>query len=238
MKRFIAFSGGVESRTMCALYGDKVDAAIFADTGAEHAKLYESLDKAEERFKEIHPNLEFVRIRNEKWGSLTNYILEQKYFPSFRQRFCTRMFKIEPIDNFLKQFKDEGVELFIGLNADEGDMRTGNHGLLPFVKYSYPLYDQGVTRSMCKGILKALDIEPNFPPYMQRGGCKYCFYKSKKEYRAMIVLAPDEFEEVITLEEELQDERDDFYNIRDSIRILKSRWRPRGCCLIQKRSMG
>lgn len=35
MKRFISFSGGVESRTMAVLFGNKAD-AIFADTGAEH----------------------------------------------------------------------------------------------------------------------------------------------------------------------------------------------------------
>ena len=39
-KQYISFSGGVESRTMALLYGDKAD-AIFSDTGSEHDELYE-----------------------------------------------------------------------------------------------------------------------------------------------------------------------------------------------------
>lgn len=217
MKRFIAFSGGVESRTLCVLYGDKVDAAIFADTGAEHDEMYEKLNLFGQQIKEIHPDFKVIRVRNNKWKTLTNYIKHSKYFPSFNQRFCTRMFKIEPIDDFLKQFKEEGVELMIGLNADEGDQRTGNHGLLPFVKYTYPLYENGINRAMCKNILSQLNIAPNFPVYMQRGGCKYCYYKSKKEYRAFVLLAPDEFDGVIDVEESIQDERKQYFSIRDGI---------------------
>ena len=218
MYRFISFSGGVESRAMCVLYGDKADAAIFSDTGFEHAQLYSELDRFEVELKKIHPELPIIRIRNEKYPEgLPQYIRESKYYPSFRQRFCTRMFKIEPIDNFLRQFKDEGVEIMIGLNAEEGNQRTGNHGLLPFVNYSYPLFDQGVTRAMCKGILKALNVEPNFPPYMRRGGCKGCYYKAKKEFICMMHMAPEEYAEVVELEEAIQDERDDFFAIRDCI---------------------
>lgn len=218
MKHFISFSGGVESRTMCVLYGDKADAAIFSDTGYEHDKLYQELDRFEETLKTIHPDLPIIRIKNENYpGGLPEYIRKSKYYPSFRQRFCTRMFKIEPIDNFLRQFKDEDVEIMIGLNAEEGDQRTGNHGLLPFVNYSYPLYDQNITRAMCKGILNALNVAPDFPPYMRRGGCKGCYYKAKKEFVCMAHMAPDEYSEVMELEEAIQDERDTFFAIRDCI---------------------
>lgn len=218
MKRFISFSGGVESRTMCVLYGDKADGAIFADTKFEHGKLYDELDKFEQEIKKIHPDFTVIRCENEKYpGGLPQYIQESNYYPSFRQRFCTRMFKIEPIDRFLSQFKDEGVEIMIGLNAEEGDQRTGNHGLLSFVDYTYPLHDQGITRAMCKGILNALNIAPDFPPYMRRGGCKGCYYKAKKEYIAMMHLSPDEYEEVMQLEEAIQDDRDDFFSIKSDI---------------------
>ena len=105
----------------------------------------------------------------------------------------------------------------IGLNADEGGQRTGNHGLLKFIDYSYPLFDQGITRAMCKGILKAMNVLPDFPVYMQRGGCKFCYYKSKKEFMAMVFLSPDEMQEVIDLELAIQDEKEEFYNIRDGI---------------------
>lgn len=220
-KLLISFSGGVESRTMAILFGNKAD-AIFADTGSEHLALYAGLNTVEKKIREFHDNdFQIIRVQNEKYGSLEDYIRMSKFFPSFNRRFCTGMFKIEPIDNYLKQFENEGVEIMIGLNADEANLRTGNHGLLPFVKYSYPLVENGINRRMCHEILQAAGIEPNFPPYMQRGGCKFCYYKSKKEYRAMAILDGEEFDEIISLEEDIQDEREEYYHIIPSIPNLR-----------------
>lgn len=216
MKKFIAFSGGVESSTMCVLFGNKAD-AIFADTGFEHAELYKQIDRVEKFVREFHGNnFQVIRVRNER-ETLPESIARQKFYPSFKARYCTRQFKIEPIDNFLRQFESEGAELMIGLNAEEGNSRTGNHGLLQFVKYSYPLFDAGITRAKCIEILNAAGVKPDFPPYMKRGGCVGCYYKSKKEYAAMALLAPDEFEKVAFLEEAIQDHRGTHYGIRDGI---------------------
>lgn len=221
MRRFISFSGGVESRTMALLFGNKAD-AIFSDTGSEHDELYKQLDSVEKIIREFHGNnFKIIKVKNEKYESLESYIRESHFFPSFQARFCTRMFKIEPIDNFLSQYKDEGAELMIGLNADEADLRTGNYGLLPFVKYSYPLLYNAITRKMCLRILDAAGINPNFPPYMKRGGCKFCYYKSRKEYEAMAILNEKEYDEVADLEQEIQDKRDIFFHIISSIPNLR-----------------
>lgn len=205
---------------MCVLFGNKAD-AIFADTGFEHAELYKQIDRVEKFAREFHGNdFQVIRVRNEK-ETLPESIVRQKFYPSFKSRFCTRQFKIEPIDNFLRQFESEGAELMIGLNAEEGNARTGNHGLLPFVKYSYPLFDAGINRAKCIEILNAAGLKPDFPPYMKRGGCIGCYYKSKKEYAAMALLAPDEFEKVAALEEAIQDQRGVHYGIRDGIHNMR-----------------
>lgn len=54
MKKFISFSGGVESTTMCILYG-KDATAIWADTGSEHKKMYERIFSVESEIQKIHP---------------------------------------------------------------------------------------------------------------------------------------------------------------------------------------
>lgn len=221
MKQFISFSGGVESRTMAILFGNKAN-AIFADAGSEHKALYNQLDEVELKIKQFHDNdFKIIKVKNNDFDSLEHCIREKKYFPSFQRRFCTAMFKIEPIDNYLMQYKNEGVKLMIGLNADEANMRTGNHGLLPFVEYSYPLVENGITRKMCLEIINAAGILPNFPPYMQRGGCKFCYYKSKKEYAAMALMADSEFDEIIDLEESIQDKREEYYHIISTIPNLR-----------------
>lgn len=203
MQHFISFSGGVESSTMCVLFGDKAD-AIFADTGFEHQQIYDRIELVEKWVQNFHrPDFKIHKVKNKKYGTLPEYIKSSHFYPNFKTRYCTRMFKIEPIDNYLKQFKDEGAEIMVGLNYDEIDLRTGSHGLLPFVKYSYPLADNRISREGCYIILDKAGLRPNFPPYMKRGGCIGCYFKSEKEYEAMALLNPKEFQEVQDIEEHI-----------------------------------
>jgi len=220
MKKYISFSGGVESSAMCVLFGNKAD-AIFADAGWEHKEIYDRIELVERRCREVHHNnftihkvKASVMHKGEEYDNLKDYIKASRFYPSQMARYCTRAFKIEPIDDFLES---EGeVELMIGLNADEA-CRTGNHGMLSNVKYSYPLIDNNINRKGCIKILSYCGLVPNFPPYMQRGGCVGCFYKSKKEFYAMAQLSPKEFKEVEDIEKEIQDERGKFYSIRKNI---------------------
>ncbi len=220
MKRFIAFSGGVESTTMCLLYG-KGATAVFTDTGSEHAEMYKRIDYVADFLKDIH-NGDFtllklksnVKVKDLNVYSLTDYIKSTKYFPSAKERFCTRLFKIGVLDEFLK---NQGYcELMIGLNADESD-RTGNHGLVGNVKYRYPLIERGITRQGCIDYLEANNLAPNFPAYMRRGGCIFCPFKSKKEYAAMVHLAPEEINLVKEIEESIQDYRGSYFRIRQNM---------------------
>lgn len=199
---------------MALLFGHKAT-PIFADTGFEHAEMYERIEYVEGKLREIHgQTFEVVRIQREG-ENLPEYIKRSKYYPSPIARFCTRMFKIEPMDDFLA--KHVPCEVMIGLNAEEASKRTGNHGLQEGVTYTYPLLDLGITRSDCLAALKQYDLEPRLPIYMRRGGCVGCFYKSKEEYRAMVHLAPEEIRKVAKLERQIQDHRGRHYGIRDGI---------------------
>lgn len=223
MKKFISFSGGVESTTMCILYG-KGAKAIWCDTGAEHKKMYERMDLVESKLKRIHGD-EFeiirlkpsVKVKCEKVDNLLDAVIKQKYMPSPMARYCTRQFKIEPIDNFLSS---EGeCELMIGFNADE-TIREGNHGLKVNVKYSYPLMEAGLNRDDCEDILRLHGLHPEFPVYMLRGGCSMCFYKSEKEYKALYFLNRQEFDEMVDFELRYQDKRQKTYAIMPSGKTL------------------
>ncbi len=220
MDKYIAFSGGVESTAMCILYG-KGATAVFTDTGSEHAEMYKRIDKVEKALVEIHGgDFSLIRLKasvtakGEKVDSLTAYVDRMQFFPSGADRFCTSRFKIAPLDNFLKS-KGES-ELLIGLNADETD-REGNHGLLANVHYKYPLQDDGLNRQDCVDLLDTYGLKPDFPAYMRRGGCIFCPFKSKKEYAAMVHLAPEEINLVKVLEEKAQDKRGKYYRIRQNM---------------------
>ena len=233
MKKFISFSGGVESSTMCVLFGNTAD-AIFADTGFEHQEIYKRLDLVENWCKKFHrEDFKIHRIRS-KYKSLPERIKSQAFYPSFNVRYCTREFKIQPIDEFLKQYEESKCVLMIGLNYEELDrIEKQNHGNMPFVKYRYPLASNRITRKGCIKILIQAGLNPNFPPYMKRGGCIGCFYKSLKEYEIMSLLNPKEFKIVEDLEIELQTtnkegytkKRDKYYSILPVITMTEIRRR-------------
>tara|TARA_R110000868_G_scaffold11756_1_gene57476 strand:- start:8 stop:745 length:738 start_codon:yes stop_codon:yes gene_type:complete len=211
MQKFISYSGGVESTTMLVMFGDKAT-PIFSDTGWEHAALYEWLNAVESK-----TGIHVERIRRDG-ETLPEYISRMKYYPSSMARFCTRRFKIEPIDEYLKSRVP--CELMIGLNYDERD-RTGNHGLIEGVRYSYPLIDLKITREACIEILTNKDLLPKFPSYMKRGGCIGCFWKSKSEFRQMALQSPNEADSVADLEEHIQDERGEWFSVRRGIPSIR-----------------
>ena len=224
MKRFIAFSGGVESTAMCLLYG-KGATAVFTDTGSEHAEMYRRIQYVESMLSEIHGgDFQLIRLRanvkarGEMVGTLTEYVDRVSFFPSGGDRYCTRLFKIAPLDAFLKSQGES--ELLIGLNADETD-REGNYGLLANVQYRYPLQGDGYTRQDCIEILEKYNLKHDFPAYMRRGGCIFCPFKSKKEYAAMVHLALDEINLVRVLEEKAQDKRGKYYRIRHNMPAMR-----------------
>jgi hypothetical protein len=224
MKRFISFSGGVESTTMCILYG-KGAKAIWCDTGAEHTQMYNRMDLVEERLKKLHGgDFEIIRIKPKvkMKGMYVDNLLDavkiQKFMPSQMARYCTRQFKIEPIDLFLSEQGE--CELMIGLNADEEE-REGNWGLKTNVKYLYPLQEDGYNRADCEAILDIHGLHPRFPAYMLRGGCSMCFFKSEKEYKALYYLDKEEFNKMVDFEKSYQDNRTKTFSIMSNGKTLE-----------------
>ena len=223
MDRYISFSGGVESTTMCLLYG-KGAKAIWFDTGAENKEMYERINYVEQKLKDYHKgDFELIRLtaemkhKQDKYYSLEDYVVAIKFMPSQQRRYCTYYFKIKPIDDFLS---NKNCELLIGFNYDEQG-RTGNLEMKSNISYRYPLIEDGLTRDDCEDLLKINGLHPEFPVYMLRGGCRMCFFKTEKEYRAMYHLNRGEFEEVLKFEERIQDKRKKFYSIMGNGKSLR-----------------
>jgi len=224
MKKFISFSGGVESTTMCILYG-KGATAIWCDTGDEEPEMYERINECEIKLKEIHNgDFKLIRIipkvitKKGTFSTLLEGSIIWSLFPSQTKRWCTIYLKIKPIDDFLKAQGD--CELMIGFNADEEPTkdRTGNFMKCKNVYYTYPLYNEGKTRIDCEDILYDYDLHPEFPIYMQRGGCRKCFYKGEKELKAKYIFNKKGFLEDKAYEIEMNEKsnRKKFYAINIS----------------------
>lgn len=219
MKRFLSMSFGVESTTMGVLYG-KGATAIWCDTGWEHKEMYKRVDFVEQRLKEIHDgDFTLVRIKPDVFAKgrrvkkLQTYISRYRYMPTKAKRFCTKYFKIIPIDNFLSLQGE--CELMIGFNADEepGEDRTGNYMSCNNVKYTYPLFENNLNREDCEDILYKHGLHPEFPIYMQRGGCVGCIFKQVAEFKALYFFDKRTFLQNKKLEESIQDKRKKFFTL-------------------------
>ena len=212
MKTFIAFSGGVESTTLCLLFGGKA-VPIFADTGDEHQEMYQRLEHVQNVLKKLYPSFELVRLSAGE--ALHDYIQRFRVFPSPTMRFCTRIFKIQPINDYLARFAP--AKLMIGLNADETD-RTGPYPIQD-ISFEYPLQDLNLSRAKCLALLQEYDLQPRLPVYMRRGGCKFCFYKSRKEYAAIAHLNPELAAQLADFEDQVNASHShgSFWTIREDI---------------------
>ena len=215
---YVAFSGGADSTALALLCPEATP--IFADTGWEFPELYQHIERFERQ-----TGREVERVKREG-ESLPEYIRSHHYMPGHASRFCTRLFKIEPIEAFLRA--ELPAELLIGLRADE-PLREGNLSQVEGLTIRYPLREQGLSRSDILATCIKHDLLPVYPAYMARGGCTGCFYKRKSEVLAMVEFVPEVIEELDALERDVQDEREYaalmFPNAGQTIAALKSQGR-------------
>lgn len=216
MNSYIALSGGIDSTSLALIEENAIP--VFTDTGWEFPELYAHLVK----FEQV-TGREIIRIKHKKFpGGIPERARASHFLPNFAARWCTRQFKIEPMNAFLTEHMP--AELLIGLRADED--RIGNLTEMDGLTIRYPLRERGMTRLDCVRLCATHDLLPRYPVYMARGGCIGCFYKRRSEVQAMAALVPEVLDQLQTLEEEVQDERGSFFhmfpNVGQSIADLRS----------------
>jgi hypothetical protein len=215
---YVAFSGGIDSTALALMEPEAVP--VFTDTGAEFRELYAHI----ERFEQV-TGREVVRLKRDG-SSLLQYISDQKFMPNHGARYCTRMFKIDPLNVYLRD--KQPCELLVGLRADEEE-RIGNLTEMEGLTIRYPLREKGIDRVGCVAMCMEHGLLPRYPVYMVRGGCVNCFYKRRSEVLAMAELVPDVLDVLEGIEETVQDERGQFFhmfpNVGMSIKELRSQAR-------------
>lgn len=170
-RHIVALSGGKDSTAMalwlaeneprdyqfiCTPTGDEPDAMF-----AHWRRLGELLGKP------IRP----ITYRT----GLSGLIREQNALPNWRQRWCTRILKIEPYAAFLMQ--QAPCVSYVGLRADEPLREGGDFLDVPGVEMDFPL------RRIGWGLQQVLDFLAErgvrIPP---RTDCKRCFFQRLIEW--------------------------------------------------------
>lgn len=162
--------------------GEKFD-CIFTPAGNELPELFAHVDRMEALLgkKLIRPPA----------PSLFRLIAGYDALPNWRQRWCTRQIKIEPCEEFLKQYP--GSTLCVGLRADEEERKGG---VFYDCIYRRPLSEWGWGINEVVGYLDEVGIE-----VPSRTDCALCFGQQLPEWYALWKNHPNEWAWGVRLEE-------------------------------------
>lgn len=118
----------------------------------------------------------------------------QQALPNWRQRWCTRMLKIEPTIAYFDQLPDDAT-LFVGLRADE-ELRKGLYG--EDINVRFPLRELGWGLT---DVVAYLDKRGVCNP--ERTDCGACFYQRLDEWRTLYLSYPDRYWSYSALEKKI-----------------------------------
>ena len=171
MRHIVALSGGKDSTAMALRLvelNQKTDFTfVCTPTGNESASMVAHwLNLGKLLGKPLLPIM---------GGSLVGLIERQKALPNWRQRWCTRLLKIEPYAAMLLQ--QGRCVSYVGLRADEPDREGGDYLDIPGVEMRFPLRQWGW------GLKEVLTFLENravvIPP---RTDCNLCFFQRLIEW--------------------------------------------------------
>lgn len=195
-RHVLGLSGGKDSAALAIHIKDRYPSIhekveyFFSDTGAELQEVYDFLDKLE-----AYLGKEVVRLSSGKdfdhWLKVHN-----EYLPSAQQRWCTRMMKIKPFEEFVG---DDLVVSYIGIRADEN--REGYISQKETIKAVFPFIEDGLVRSDVFQILEDSVGIPEYYKWRSRSGCYFCFFQRQDEWLGLKRNHPELFEKAKAYEQ-------------------------------------
>jgi 3'-phosphoadenosine 5'-phosphosulfate sulfotransferase (PAPS reductase)/FAD synthetase len=177
-RQIVAFSGGKDSTALAlrmAELGEDFD-LLFTPTGNE-------LPELQAHVEHIARLVGRPLVQPAGLG-LDHWIEEFNALPNWRQRWCTRLIKIEPCIAYIKASPGD-VVLCVGLRADEEE-RQGLYG--SFASYRYPLREWGWGVGEVWGYIRERGVT-----VPKRTDCAVCPYQRLGEWFDLWSEHPDEY---------------------------------------------
>lgn len=116
--------------------------------------------------------------------SLMGLIYQQNALPNWRMRWCTRMLKIEPFEEYILDHLP--CTVYVGIRADEVDRDGVAYEENEGVTRRYPLVEWGWGEG---DVLNYLDSQGVTIP--ERTDCAICFFQTLHEWRQLWLKHPD-----------------------------------------------
>jgi 3'-phosphoadenosine 5'-phosphosulfate sulfotransferase (PAPS reductase)/FAD synthetase len=194
MINILNYGGGVNSTALIIEMKNRnirPDYVIFSNTGEEMPETYIYLDIMRNWF--IDNGFKFIEVGS-RHGKLYDYYSSRKTIPFRKFRDCTDKFKKVPINNFIKQFKKDGITQFIGISYDELQrMRTSDK---KWITLKFPLVDWKIDRNECIEIIKKEGL-----PVPVKSGCYMCPFQSDLSWKNLYKTNKDLWKKAREIEE-------------------------------------
>ena len=232
---YLSLGCGVQSGTLAEMIAEGVlppiDVAIFADTGDEPQYVYDYRDYLKDRL--ATKNVPLVTVQK---GDLIGDMYAGKRFASIplytrinthtgiMRRQCTREYKVEPIEKYMKQLlvkkgwarlsknksvlinKTTVIEAWLGLSLDEVSRMKPNRNSK--ITSKWPLIDQRMSRHDCIQWLTKRNLQVPL-----KSSCVICPYHNNNYWRFLRDERPNEFAHAIQVDNDL---RNNTLNIKAS----------------------
>ena len=200
MKHIVSFSGGKDSTAMLLRMLEKnmqVDEILFCDTGKDFPDMIKHIEQVKKYIKEKY-NKEIITLKAEK--SFNYYMFEHEKtrgknkgekgygWATMRCRWCTSNLKNRVIDNYLKQYRQEGYKEYIGIAYDEAKRIKDK---------CYPLVEWKMTEKDCLQYCYDRGFTWNgLYEYFDRVSCWCCPLKNLKELKTLYTHYSELWEEL------------------------------------------
>ena len=198
----LGISGGKDSAALAVWMRDKhpeLDIEyFFTDTGEELPEVYEFLGRLEgylgKPIARLNPRRDF-----RFWLREYNHFL-----PSPQTRWCTRMLKLRPFEDWVKPWLAAGdrVISYVAIRADE-DYREGYSAKAANLSVRFPFREAGVDKPGVVDILESSGVGyPKYYEWRSRSGCTFCFFQQKIEWVRLREQHPEDYEKAKGLEKD------------------------------------
>jgi hypothetical protein len=221
--KLLSLGAGVQSTTL-ALMGvegglEKLDGAIFADTGWEPRRVYEHLDRLEVVLAEAGVPLYRVSRGNlradsldpaHRYASVPYFVRNPDGSEGMGRRQCTSEYKLSPIGRKVRELlgaaapdyrrvpKGRTAEQWIGFSTDEIHRVADKDGV-SYIHKRYPLLELGMDRDACDRWLRSRGWTS-----VEKSACVGCPFHGNRQWRGMRDEHPDEWADAVAFDEAIR----------------------------------
>jgi 3'-phosphoadenosine 5'-phosphosulfate sulfotransferase (PAPS reductase)/FAD synthetase len=180
MKNYLSMGFGVNSVALYLLMEDlKMEfEAVFVDHGGDWPETYEYA----EYFVATGRPVTIIKPDVKGASNIFEYAWAYKMVPSMMARWCTRLFKILPVNNYIEK------PCYMHLGIDAGEAKRAKLNVEKGIESRWLLIEHDIDRDGCKELIASHGLA--VPP---KSGCWFCPYQRKAQWMDLRRRRPELF---------------------------------------------